>query len=186
MDRVSPSQLIRLIEITNSQYVNTLAALDPFAYSRFSVVWAGEEESSNWFHIAREYTEKWHHQQQIRDAVNKPGLMSKELFYPCIDTFMRGLPHTYRNVNANTGTLIEINITTDVGGTWYLKKMDTGWILFDNLIKSKPNACVTIEPDVAWKLFTKGIKPELALEKSIITGNTSLAKNVFNMISVMA
>jgi len=104
MHRVSPAQLIRLLEITNSQYVDCLAALDPFAPSRFSVAWAGEGQSLNWFHIAREYTEKWHHQQQIREAVNKSGLMNYELFHPCIDTFMRGLPHTYRNVAANTGT----------------------------------------------------------------------------------
>jgi len=82
--------------------------------------------------------------------------------------------------------MIEINIRTDAGGIWYLEKVDTGWILFDIVLISKPDACVTIEPDVAWKLFTKGMKPELAFVKSMIIGNASLAKNVFNMISVMA
>ena len=39
----------------------------------FSVAWAGESESENWFDVARDYTERWHHQQQIRDAVGRPG-----------------------------------------------------------------------------------------------------------------
>ncbi|MEJ7682555.1 MAG: hypothetical protein WKG06_32810 [Segetibacter sp.] len=29
-------------------------------------IWAGEKKSKNWFHIAREYTEKWHHQMSSR------------------------------------------------------------------------------------------------------------------------
>jgi hypothetical protein len=35
------------------------------------VAWAGEAESKNWFHVARDYSEKWHHQQQIREAVSQ-------------------------------------------------------------------------------------------------------------------
>ncbi|MDB5090595.1 MAG: hypothetical protein JWR09_4589, partial [Mucilaginibacter sp.] len=90
MDRVSPQQLIGLMQTTNEPYVNYLTSLDPFASAQYAVSWAGEEQSENWFHIAREYTEKWHHQQQIRDAVGKSGIMHRELFYPCMDTFMRG------------------------------------------------------------------------------------------------
>ena len=73
-----------------------------------SVAWAGEKHSINWFHIAREFTEKWHHQQQIRDAVGKPGIMTKEFFYPVMDTFMRGMPHRYRDVQAAENLLSEL------------------------------------------------------------------------------
>jgi len=37
-----------------------------------AVDWAEEMESKNWMAIAREYTEKWLHQQQIRDAIQQP------------------------------------------------------------------------------------------------------------------
>ena len=37
-------------------------ALDPFGAAMFPVSWAGEEESTNWFDTAREFTERWHHQ----------------------------------------------------------------------------------------------------------------------------
>lgn len=46
--------------------------------------WAGEEQSANWFDTAREFTERWHHQQQIRLAVGQPGIMSREFYYPVL------------------------------------------------------------------------------------------------------
>jgi hypothetical protein len=47
-------------------------SLDPLAPAAFAVSWAGEETSSNWFDTARELTERWHHQQQIRLATIGP------------------------------------------------------------------------------------------------------------------
>jgi hypothetical protein len=44
----------------------------------FSVARAGEEASLNWFNIAREYSERSLHQQQIREAVGAPGLTGRE------------------------------------------------------------------------------------------------------------
>ncbi|MEP6613153.1 MAG: maleylpyruvate isomerase family mycothiol-dependent enzyme, partial [Mucilaginibacter sp.] len=147
MHRVSPQQLIAMLETTGPQYYNILASRKPFEHARYPVSWAGEEQSENWFDIAREYTEKWHHQQQIRDAVGKPGIMHRELFYPCMDTFMRALPYTYRDVTAEDGTLLQISINTNDGGDWYLQKNETGWELTDNQVDKKPDASVELKPD---------------------------------------
>lgn len=68
MKRVSPNTIIKLLEVTQQEFIDHYHSLEPYAPARFSVAWAGEETSANWFHIAREYTERWHHQQQIRDA----------------------------------------------------------------------------------------------------------------------
>ncbi|QTE38253.1 maleylpyruvate isomerase N-terminal domain-containing protein [Mucilaginibacter gossypii] len=185
MKRVSPQLLIDLLETTGKQYSKVMAAADLFAPAPFSVAWAGEDESVNWFHIAREYTEKFHHQQQIREAVGKQGILTAELFYPCIDTFMCGLPHTYRTVKANTSTLIQITVTGEAGGNWYLLKMAEGWTLIKNA-GSVPDAIVTLSPDIAWKVFTKGINPQTALEASKVSGNINLGENLFNMVAVIA
>jgi uncharacterized protein (TIGR03083 family) len=185
MKRVSPQLLTDLLETTGKQYSEIMTAADLFAPAPFSVAWAGEDESVNWFHIAREYTEKFHHQQQIREAVGKQGILTAELFYPCIDTFMCGLPHTYRTVNGNTGMLIQITVTGEAGGNWYLFKMADGWTLIKNA-ESVPDTIVTLSPDIAWKVFTKGIDPQTALEVSNISGNINLGENLFNMVAVMA
>jgi uncharacterized protein (TIGR03083 family) len=83
MKRVSPALLVNQLESTGKQYIEYLHTLQPFEPAKYSVAWAGEEQSSNWFHIAREYTEKWHHQQQIREAVGQQdALMTKSCFTP--------------------------------------------------------------------------------------------------------
>ncbi|MCO5950259.1 hypothetical protein [Mucilaginibacter flavidus] len=186
MDRVSPQLLVAMLETTGPQYCDIMALRKPFETAKYAVSWAGEEQSENWFDVAREYTEKWHHQQQIRDAVGKPGIMHRELFYPCMDTFMRALPHTYRNVNAEDGRLIQFSISTSDGGDWYLQKNGTGWALVDNQAGKKPDALVEIKPDTAWKLFTKGMKAANAIERSELRGDTNLTHALFGMLSVMA
>ncbi|HEY8928946.1 MAG TPA: maleylpyruvate isomerase N-terminal domain-containing protein [Mucilaginibacter sp.] len=186
MDRVSPQQLIELMETTGRRHYQYLESLDPFAPAMFAVSWAGEEQSENWFHIAREYTEKWHHQQQIRDAVGKPGIMHYELFYPCMDTFMQAMPYTYRNTVAAENTVIQITISTPNGGTWYLHKQQAGWTLTKDTISGQPDASITITPDTAWKLFTKGMKPDIAMQSAYINGDESLARVMLGTIAVMA
>jgi len=186
MKRISPQVLTQQLEITGKQYVEYLNTLDPFAPAMYPVAWAGEDTSLNWFNIAREYTEKWHHQQQIRDAVGVPGLITKELFYPCIDTFMYALPHAYRDVAAPADTLIRITISTEAGGEWFLLRFSDKWQLSKSPSKENPDTAIIIKPDVAWRFFTKAIKSQDALKKSIITGDAQLALQLFNTIAVMA
>ncbi|MDN5288858.1 MAG: hypothetical protein JWR38_5132 [Mucilaginibacter sp.] len=186
MKRVSPALLTHLLEITGKPYAEHMAALHPFATARYSVAWAGEEQSENWFHIAREYTEKWHHQQQIREAVNKQGIMTRELFYPCIATFMQALPYTYRNVKAEEGTLIKITILGEAGGNWYLQKNLNNWTLTTTISSKSVNCAVDINPDIAWKFFTKGISPDIALQNSTLSGDIKLGEKLFEAVAVIA
>ena len=58
MKRVSPQMLIYMHKATGKLFSEYYASLDPFEKSGFPVDWAGEKESKNWIHIAREYTEK--------------------------------------------------------------------------------------------------------------------------------
>ena len=183
--RLSPGVIIDLLEITGKEYYEVLSALDPWEDAVFSVAWAGEEISKNWFHVAREYTEKWIHQQQIRDALNRPGLMTRDLFYPFINTFMCALPQTYKYVDATVGTSVMVKVTTELGGEWHINKTEEGWVL-RHTTRVEPLTVVEIDPDTAWRLFSKGIMPEEALEKVKITGAQELGMVALGMISVMA
>jgi uncharacterized protein (TIGR03083 family) len=185
MKRVSPSMLLLLHETTGKPYCDYYASLDPFDKSPFAVNWAGEDESKNWMHIAREYTEKWLHQQQIRDAVNKPGLLTKELFYPFIDTFMMALPFTYRDVDAAEGTSVAITVSTEIGGSWFIKKENDKWVLSKGMT-ANPTTQVIIDPDTAWKLFSKSIRPENVMDVVKINGDKDLGEKALGMVSVMA
>jgi Mycothiol maleylpyruvate isomerase N-terminal domain len=82
--RLSPPILIQLMTTACEQSANFHESLDPFAQATFNVSWAGEETSLNWFDPARELTERWHHQQQIRLATHRPGIMTPELYHPVL------------------------------------------------------------------------------------------------------
>jgi uncharacterized protein (TIGR03083 family) len=199
--RISPDVLIMLLEITAPLVSDYYASLPPEAPAMFPVAWAGEQASPNWMHVAREYTEHWHHQQQIRHAVGQTApLMIRELFFPVIATFMRALPHAYRHTNAQTGTIIRITVSSDSGGTWLLERTEEAWGLhapFDfepiehttqptQFYTDAPKASITLPPDTAWMLFTKGISAHKARSNAAITGDERLAEPLFTMVTVMA
>ncbi len=186
MKRVSPKVLIELLEITGREYCEFLQSLDPFADAAWSVAWAGEETSQNWFHIAREYTEKWHHQQQIRLAVGKTHeLYTREFYLPHLETSMRALPYHYRNTKANENEGIQFIITGEGGGDWFLFFEGDSWQLVSELQKT-PISKVIIDGEIAWRMFTKGISRPEAQKRVIIEGNYELGNKIFDMLAVMA
>lgn len=182
--RLSPEVLIDLLEKTGKEFSSHLASLDLNASAVFPVSWAGHATSPNWFHIAREYTEKWHHQQQIRDAVYKPGIMTTELYYPVLETFMFALPYTYQNVSSPPLTSLKITITGEGGGDWFLIKKDN-WELLKSSTENV-HALITIDGKIAWKLFTKSWRKEQVIDHVKIEGDHSLAVKVLEMVAVMA
>lgn len=188
--RLSPAVLTLLHRATGESTCDFYESLDPMQEAIFAVAWAGEDKSLNWMHLAREYTEKWHHQQQIREAVNRPdvmnGIMTKELFYPVMDTFFRALPHTFRDMDLPVETKVLATVTGEIGGSWLLERQPKGWELTANGTAQQPDATVEIQPEVAWKLFSKNIRPHEIKEGLKITGNQQLASQVLNMVAVMA
>lgn len=183
--RISPAVMILLHEATGKSTCEYLASLDPNGKAVFAVDWAGEKESINSLHVARQYTEKFLHQQQIRDAVNKPGILTKELFYPFMSIFMLALPHTFREVDAPEGTAVKIIIPTDAGGSWTVEKIGKKWELL-SVHSGEADAELTIEPDLAWKLFSKSLRPHEVRNQVIINGRQNLADIALGMVSVMA
>ncbi|ALW87297.1 hypothetical protein AUC43_09600 [Hymenobacter sedentarius] len=185
--RLSPTVLIELLAQSGPEYTAYLATLDPWAPAAWPVGWAGETESLNWFHVARDYTEKWHHQQQIHAAVGGPGLLTKELFRPFLETCLRGLPHAYRQVAAPLGTVVQVRIDSPIGGVWQLVKATDAWGLRTPATASAaPAAEVTLSPEVAWQLFTKGLSPAQARERAQLSGDLPLAEAALHLLAVMA
>ena len=87
------------------------------------------KQSPAWFDIGRELTEIWHHGAQIRDAVEAGPFPDPRWLRAVLDMAVRGLPHAYRNVGAEPGASIQLDITGPSGGTWMLEATDTGWDL---------------------------------------------------------
>ncbi|HLO43588.1 MAG TPA: maleylpyruvate isomerase N-terminal domain-containing protein [Leadbetterella sp.] len=184
MRRLSPKIIIELLEQSGNQYTEFIKSLNPEEKATFSVAWAGEMESQNWFHIAREYTEKWHHQQQIRYALQCPEtLYSTEFYSPYIETSMRALPYHYRNITPKENTVVLFDV--EKIGQWNLKFKDNIW-QFSTKENEQATSHVRIPQKMAWKIFTKAIKPNEAEEHLEFEGDTQLGKHILGMLAVMA
>lgn len=182
--RLSPRLLISLMETTSAQTCDYFESLDPLAPAQWSVSWAGEEKSANWFDTAREFTERWHHQQQIRLAVGKPGLMMPDLYYPVLDCFMRALPFHYRAVSRPSGSIARFNISGESGGSWFLYRREDGWKLFGSPA-GEVLAEITIPQEIAWQLFTKGLDHEAAKHHVEVRGDAQIGLHVLTMICII-
>ena len=189
LKRVSPSILIQLLESTGREFHAFFETLDPHGPAIFPVAWAGEEYSENWFDIARDYTEQWIHQQQIRDAVGALGPLTDATFGPpAFDTFMRGLPHAFRNTAASTGTTVQVDIAGDGGGRWFVVRDGDAWLCATDS-GGKHAAAVRFDPDMAWRIISKRMTADevrATFGRIEYTGDESLITPVLELTSVMA
>jgi uncharacterized protein (TIGR03083 family) len=182
--RISPPLLIDLLEFVGGQANDFFLSLDPYKLGE-SVSWVRPDPAPIWLDLAREYTERWHHQQHIRDATGKPGLKEPRFLAPALDAFVRALPHTYRDVIAPDGCSMTLAITGDAGGVWTIRRDGSKWELYVGRHEA-PQILVCIDQDDAWRLFTKGIDPEEVKARSEIRGDKELGLYVFEMVSIIA
>jgi uncharacterized protein (TIGR03083 family) len=182
--RMSPRLLCDLLAHTGPQLAEYFASLDPFAVGG-QVDWAGPQPTPVWLDVAREYTEQWHHQQQIRDATGRPGLYEARLFAPVLNTFVRALPRTFREVQATQGTCVQLRFTGAVDASWVLQRDASGWELLSG--ESPVSAAqVKLQATDVWKIFTRGIRSEAALQRAEINGDRTLGAKVLETVSVIA
>lgn len=111
--------------------------------------------------------------------------MSREFYYPLIDTFMQALPHTYRNIVAKSDQAIQVTVTSESGGDWFLIYRNSSWALYKDS-PAQIDSTVTIDPDTAWKLFTKALSGSEAEKRINFTGDEALCRPILSMLSVMA
>jgi uncharacterized protein (TIGR03083 family) len=184
--RLSARVLIALTRVATRELHEHFLSMDPDAPARFSVSWAGENRSANWFDVAREFTERWHHQQQIRLAVNRPGITTPHLYTPVLDCFMRALPYTYRDVTAPPGTVAHVSVDGTSGGDWFVSRKHDGWSLTADADPSQIVSKTTIPEEIAWRIFTKGIDRESARKRVLITGDERIGSAVLGSIAIVA
>jgi hypothetical protein len=182
--RLSPAIVIDLLEWSGRETQAYFESLDLQAIGD-AVTWAGPEPAPKWLDVAREYTERWHHQAQIREGSGLPLLSDSRLFSPVLAAFVLGVPHAFRETEADEGTHVRLRITGDAGGEWSLLRSDGRWALVQPL-DADANAAVEIGQDAAWRLFTKGLTPQEAKGHARIEGDGQLAEQVLRTVSIIA
>src|SRR5439155_7549421 len=104
------------------------------------------------FDAGREYTEWWHHQMQIRDAVGAPLLLERRWLVPLLELSVRALPRAYEGVPASEGAVVVLEVSGDAGGRFSLAREHGVWRLYRGA-PSRPDAAIRMDPDASWRLL---------------------------------
>jgi len=183
--RLSPRLLIDLLRLSGDLTYAHFASLDPLAAGE-RVSWAGPGPAPWWLDIAREYTERWVHHQQIREAVGAPLMGEARWIGPVIATFVHALPRTYATVDAPEGTAVSLMVEGEGGGSFtVMRDASDAWTLFVGTPEA-PMATVRMTPDLAWRLFTKQVRPDAALSLVTIEGDLALGQRLLGTVSIIA
>lgn len=182
--RISPALLTDLIEHLGGQVVGYFSSLDPFALGG-AVTWAGPEPAPVWLDVAREYTERWLHQQHVRDATGRPGQREPPFLAPVLATFARALPTAYRDVDAPGGSAVAVTIDGPAGGRWWIAREGGGWRLYQGLA-DEPAASAAMDEETAWRLLTRGLTRQAARERVRLVGDETLATRVLDAVAIIA
>lgn len=173
-----------------------VAQLDPDAPALFAVAWAGDTESNNRFDTAREFTERWHHQMQIRLALGPRGapgvLLAPRFSNPLLRTAAHVLPHAYREVAAAEGTAVTLRVKesasdgTNVGAlSWTLRHEAGRWHLFEGVDQGESDAEIVASADVLWQLLFNALTAADAPGRVETRGPEALLRPFWAARSVM-
>lgn len=184
MRQCSPRLIIELLEHLGPELDRVWAATDLAGPAHLDVSWAGHDPSPAWLDIARDYTEFWVHQQQIRDAVSQPGADSASLMTPVLVTFLHALPVALHDQIRSAGTALRFEISGPAGGTWTVISDGTGWDVTPDRA-DRPAAVVRMGQDTAWRLASRGITVDDARERSEFSGDEDLTAAAVTMLAVV-
>ena len=172
-ERVSPRMLVELSALVGTALADFVERFPDDGPALFPVSWAGEAASAGWFDLGREFTEQWHHQAQIREAVSAPPLRDPAWLHAVLAIAMRGLPHAYRDTDAESGATLTIEIAGASGGMWTLRRDADRWSLW---IGAEPEATarVRMTDDTAWRLLFNALPPDRVAGLLSVSGDAAL------------
>ena len=105
---------------------------------------------------AREYWERWIHQEQIRRAVHRPGLHDPHFAVPAIAVAMRGFPQGLAPFPATDGTTITLAITETDNAAWTVGCDGKTWTLYDGA-PDHPTVAISLDLETASLLFSRAL-----------------------------
>lgn len=181
---VSPRLLCDLLTVTERDLAAYLLTQDLTAEAYYAVAWAGEERSGAWFDIARELTERWHHQEQIREAVGAPSIARTEYLGVVIDTLVRATPFWYSDLAAAEGTAISLLVTGLSGGEWTLRRAAAEWELLPGLDGAAAER-IELSDDTAWRFLTRSISKAEAAKRIRFSSSSPLCRRFLSVKAIM-
>jgi hypothetical protein len=159
--RFSPRVIVDLLDVTGRTFAAFIETLPLHERAFIPVSWAGEDESQNWMDIGREYTEWWHHQMQIRDAVSAPLLLDAKWFAPLLEISVRAIRP------ASPALLVVDGYEFALGP------------------EGAPIVTIRADADTAWRMLFNALSREEIAARVTVEGDAEAARTVVDARSVM-
>lgn len=191
---LSPAVLIEMVEHFGPLFEAIWDGADLAAIGAMDVGWLAPGTGAPvWADLAREYSEQWIHQQQIRDAVGRPGGRRPGLLRAALGTLVRSLPRTLAGVRAQPGALVTVTVTGDLDQSWRLVRDDGGWRLDPAAGPELPGtapagtelARVSLPADTLWRVASRGIEPEDAARIAELSGDRDVGQTALRLVSII-
>ena len=147
--RLSPRLLMELYATNGVVHDEQWASLPANQLSE-SVSWAGIHPAPVWFDAARDLTEYWVHERQVREAVGRPGGFPE--MSVVLDIFARGLPYTLAGVDL--GSTECIAVIGDPLGAWTLVREAGSWWIRNGTDDGEP-VMVIVAAEELWRRWTR-------------------------------
>lgn len=182
--RLSPRVIIELLMAPGPALFAYFDTLDPDVPGG-PVSWAGRGPAPVWLDLAREYMERWVHQQHIRDAVGRPGQTAAQFVRPVIAASMHALPVTMERHAGNARGAVVVEVRGDAGGRWSVLTEGDRWRLFEGAA-ADPRTRITVAADDWWRLVTLGLGREEAWARAQVDGDADLARAALAAVAIIA
>ena len=140
----------------------------------------GPDPAPVWLDCARDLTEYWVHQQQVRAATGRPGGRDPATVHAVLETFLRAMPHTLRRLDRSDGSTLAVVVPGEAGGRWGWRRGRGRWWPAD---PDGAGTVVTVEADVLWRLCVRMIEPAQA--RARVTGDRDLAAAALRIVSII-
>jgi uncharacterized protein (TIGR03083 family) len=182
MRHLSGRLLVELLQYSGELLYEYFRGLDPEGLGD-RVSWAGPEPAPQWLNTAREYTERWVHQAQIREALRVPILDEPRFLSPVIAAFARALPRAYTAHQADEGTCVTVTVQGQAGGHWSLRRQSGGWLLYEGEAPG-PAASIRLDQETFWRHLSRtdrsGVRSRVET-----AGRAQLAEPFFDAVAMI-
>jgi uncharacterized protein (TIGR03083 family) len=180
--RVSARLLIDMLDLTSPQVLLLWRDIDLDAISE-PVTWAGPEPAPVWLDCARDFTEYWIHQQQIRDATGRTDDSDRAVVHLVLDTLLRAMSQTLAGHDRPEGTTLSVAVTGAGGGQWGWQRRGELWLPVDC---ADGSTLMTFQDaEALWRLCARLIEPDEAERRVTVVGDRSLADAALRIVSII-